>query len=217
MARYHITDRGEAGLCAATQGRCPYGGDDDHYPSAFVARAAFEVAMGDYGMPAHSKTSSFTSVAQFLEEAAVQDPEPYEPLNEWALPRSMGVSPARFGLQPMPADAPVVPHQAEAFWDSYPEELVSLEARAVHTGQEVIRYGGVRHYVQQPTEPLDEFTELEGIAVKAVLTKDGAIVIQEGNHRTAAALLARRPLLMVLAPEADVRDYWDRMSAEDSP
>lgn len=44
MTRYHINSLGNPGKCSA-RGRCPFGGDSEHHPSAEAARAAFEVQM----------------------------------------------------------------------------------------------------------------------------------------------------------------------------
>lgn len=42
MARFHINEKGEPGMCRATK-RCPYGDlEKDHYPSATKAREAYE-------------------------------------------------------------------------------------------------------------------------------------------------------------------------------
>jgi len=45
MARFHINKQGNAGLCKATKGGCPFGGDDAHFPSLESAREAFEHSM----------------------------------------------------------------------------------------------------------------------------------------------------------------------------
>lgn len=42
MAKYHINYKGEAGVCQAKAGGCPFGGDEDHFPSKAKAREAFE-------------------------------------------------------------------------------------------------------------------------------------------------------------------------------
>lgn len=43
MAKFHINpETGDAGSCKATQGKCPFGGESEHYPSADEARAAYE-------------------------------------------------------------------------------------------------------------------------------------------------------------------------------
>ena len=51
MARYHINPKtGNPGICTANAGRCPYGGEEEHYGSADVARSAFESGMnGSFG------------------------------------------------------------------------------------------------------------------------------------------------------------------------
>jgi hypothetical protein len=42
MAKYHINAKGEPGVCRATKGNCPLGGDTDHYSSPEAARSAYE-------------------------------------------------------------------------------------------------------------------------------------------------------------------------------
>lgn len=43
MAKYHITAKGEPGICRATK-RCPLGDESEHYPSRAEAQKAFEEA-----------------------------------------------------------------------------------------------------------------------------------------------------------------------------
>ena len=45
MAKFHINDSGDAGLCRATKGGCPFGGDDAHYASLDKAREVYEEKM----------------------------------------------------------------------------------------------------------------------------------------------------------------------------
>lgn len=42
MAKYHITVKGEPGLCRATSKPCPLGGEADHYPTKQDAQEAYE-------------------------------------------------------------------------------------------------------------------------------------------------------------------------------
>lgn len=42
MAKYHVNGAGEAGPCKATQGNCPFGGEDKHYSTPEEARSAYE-------------------------------------------------------------------------------------------------------------------------------------------------------------------------------
>lgn len=42
MARYHINEKGEPGLCKAKPGNCPLGSADEHHDSPEAARAAYE-------------------------------------------------------------------------------------------------------------------------------------------------------------------------------
>lgn len=42
MAKYHITAKGEPGVCRATSKPCPLGSDDKHYDSPEAAREAYE-------------------------------------------------------------------------------------------------------------------------------------------------------------------------------
>lgn len=56
MAKFHINSKGETGKCHAKQGGCPFGGESDHYPSAVIARQAFENSMNEQA-PARSLRS----------------------------------------------------------------------------------------------------------------------------------------------------------------
>lgn len=49
MSKFHITRKGEVGTCRATQGRCPYGSEDQHFVSRQDAEKALsqQVAMGE--------------------------------------------------------------------------------------------------------------------------------------------------------------------------
>lgn len=52
MAKYHINrDTGEAGLCRATQGGCPFGGEEAHHDDVATARAAYEKSMSENTVP----------------------------------------------------------------------------------------------------------------------------------------------------------------------
>lgn len=43
MSSFHVNpETGNAGVCRAESGNCPFGSTDDHYPSADLARAAYE-------------------------------------------------------------------------------------------------------------------------------------------------------------------------------
>ncbi len=45
MAKFHVNGRGETGTCAANEGKCPFGGDEHHYPTREAAHKAFELSM----------------------------------------------------------------------------------------------------------------------------------------------------------------------------
>lgn len=45
MARFHINNSGDAGLCRAVAGNCPFGDDSEHYGSQEEAREAYEERM----------------------------------------------------------------------------------------------------------------------------------------------------------------------------
>ena len=42
---YHINSKGEAGICHAAQGKCPFGETTEHFATAVDARRAFENKM----------------------------------------------------------------------------------------------------------------------------------------------------------------------------
>lgn len=45
MGMYHINDKGNAGVCEASSGNCPFGGDDEHFTSKAAAQKSFELQM----------------------------------------------------------------------------------------------------------------------------------------------------------------------------
>lgn len=50
MSKYHVNpETGEAGLCRASSGRCPFGGEDAHHGSSAEARTAYEKTMSENG------------------------------------------------------------------------------------------------------------------------------------------------------------------------
>lgn len=51
MAKFHINNAGEAGSCRAEKGGCPFGSDDQHYPTAAEASQAYENKMADHVVP----------------------------------------------------------------------------------------------------------------------------------------------------------------------
>jgi hypothetical protein len=42
MKQYHVNIKGEAGVCSATKGKCPFGNADAHFSSAEAARSFYE-------------------------------------------------------------------------------------------------------------------------------------------------------------------------------
>lgn len=51
MAKYHINGEGNPGLCKAQSGKCPFGGEANHYGSQENARKAFELSMASKTNP----------------------------------------------------------------------------------------------------------------------------------------------------------------------
>ena len=46
MAKFHINaETGNVGSCKAEKGKCPFGGDENHFPSKEEARSAFEASV----------------------------------------------------------------------------------------------------------------------------------------------------------------------------
>jgi len=53
MAKYHINNEtGKIGLCKSTQGKCPFGGADNHFTSLAGAAQAYEEKMSAQELPA---------------------------------------------------------------------------------------------------------------------------------------------------------------------
>lgn len=59
MAKYHINEAGEAGKCAATQGRCPFGGEAEHFDSlAEAVKRSEEQLEQAHGVPGLRKSTA---------------------------------------------------------------------------------------------------------------------------------------------------------------
>lgn len=65
MAKYHINGEGNPGLCKAQSGKCPFGGEANHYSSQENARKAFELSMASKDNPPakRKKLSSAEAIA----------------------------------------------------------------------------------------------------------------------------------------------------------
>ena len=62
--KYHVNSNGEAGLCSATKGKCPFGSEDKHFTSADAARSAFEQTQNS-GLAGSKKNRAFV-IPEFL-------------------------------------------------------------------------------------------------------------------------------------------------------
>lgn len=75
MAKYHVNAAGEAGPCKATQGGCPFGGEENHYSTPEEARAAYErTATKKKGLFSIFKRSK--PKHEVVEDAAIEEPKP---------------------------------------------------------------------------------------------------------------------------------------------
>ena len=45
MAKFHVSSDGNPRVCSSSEGKCPFGGNENHYTSKEAARAAFEESM----------------------------------------------------------------------------------------------------------------------------------------------------------------------------
>lgn len=75
--KFHINDAGEAGQCAATQGNCPYGGSDAHYPTAIDAARAYEEIQN-----AHMERMMTHAMSKFPKNSTLTDAERVQALQE---------------------------------------------------------------------------------------------------------------------------------------
>lgn len=67
MSKFHINEKGEPGKCSA-EVACPFGSDDNHYPSPEVARQAYEESNAHQQVPTVSK-----KIAKFLRGGSKKD------------------------------------------------------------------------------------------------------------------------------------------------
>ena len=63
MTKYHINGEGNPGLCKAQNGKCPFGGEANHYSSQENARKAFELSMASKANPLRKKQTSAEAIA----------------------------------------------------------------------------------------------------------------------------------------------------------
>lgn len=61
MSKFHINNNGEAGVCGALKGKCPFGGADEHYTTAEAARSAYEKLQGE-------ENDSFSTTDKLVKE-----------------------------------------------------------------------------------------------------------------------------------------------------
>lgn len=67
MTKYHINAKGVPAICRAKQGRCPFGGDGDHYDTPEEAQEAADQAFKDeFGYIPERKTSLGSKIKSFL-------------------------------------------------------------------------------------------------------------------------------------------------------
>lgn len=71
MAKFHLNGNGDPGLCKASQGNCPFGGDEEHYTSPGAARTAFEAAQTVTVSPLQKAQAAYTKASQALDKAEV--------------------------------------------------------------------------------------------------------------------------------------------------
>ncbi len=66
MAKYHINGKGEAGRCSAQKGKCPFGGDLEHYSTPGDARRAYEKFMST---SSHEAWKAPQAISELLPQA----------------------------------------------------------------------------------------------------------------------------------------------------
>ena len=82
--RYHVNPKtGNPGVCHAQAGKCPFGGDENHYPSENEARAAYEQKMAHMVVKAVSKKSAKDVEHAISTAVALLAIERPSDLNEW--------------------------------------------------------------------------------------------------------------------------------------
>lgn len=64
MTRFHVNDKGEAGLCRAKEGNCPLSGESNHYSSLDDARKGYEEKMSELHEP-----KGLRKISKYLKKA----------------------------------------------------------------------------------------------------------------------------------------------------
>lgn len=71
MAKFHLNGNGDPGLCKASQGNCPFGGDEEHYTSPEAARSAFEGSQNVSLSPLQKAQAAYAKASQTLDKADI--------------------------------------------------------------------------------------------------------------------------------------------------
>lgn len=84
MAKFHLNSNGDAGICKASQGNCPFGGDEDHFTSPEAARSAFEATQAITETPLQKAQGAYSKASQAYDKAevALNSVAHYEGLSE---------------------------------------------------------------------------------------------------------------------------------------
>lgn len=125
MAKYHVNDKGEAGVCSARAGNCPFGGAEDHYESAEAAREAYSKDKSSFAVairrePAPDRNRKLISAEDpELAQAVARAEEEYAAagdVQDWLVAKIEGVE--------------RVQHSVLMTHPGTPEREAALEARA---------------------------------------------------------------------------------------
>ncbi len=190
---YHLTKKGEPGLCKASYGRCPLGGD--HFDSE---QEAYQALANENKWSPLRREPVYTDPKEFL---AHREARSYKDEEH---------SPAEFGIYVVPLPEYYETHKIQ--WDELPVSSVNLHDYEVTTPQELVGGTIVEHYLNSPETPSDYgYTALEGLAIKALYDEpNNRIIIIDGNHRASASLIANRNTLIRLAPFENYLPSWER-------
>lgn len=131
MSKFHVNpETGNAGACSATAGRCPFGGEAEHYSTAEDARKAYEKVMsGATWLPAQGPIATWRRVQTEREALQAKVAAAEQALSPTGAGRPGEHSAAALDSYRLAAAYRM---EARAFVTAYPEEEGGVEEARLH-------------------------------------------------------------------------------------
>lgn len=154
MTRYHVNpSTGETGACRATNGGCPFGGDDAHHPDPGAARESYESSMKNSTLPeslSRSPRDVDSEVRTRLTKSFREYQEdPRTPQQQWSQDKDKPLSELNPN-HPRVLESVGAQHVVEA-------EYARVEYEAQQAQQDEDREAGVYHWCLDCGDPMEGY------------------------------------------------------------